>query len=121
MKDLKDHLDNSCNLISNKQNIPYEITNELNEMNRQIKELQNMIKDLQSQLQSEKVQTEQLKHLKSGYHFQRTNKNQYQIISNVIFLFDSNKSFKSKISKILKWCNEIIDIDHKECMCVKSI
>ncbi|ETO33145.1 hypothetical protein RFI_03963 [Reticulomyxa filosa] len=64
MKDLKDHLDKSCNLITIKQNIPYEITDQLNVMTGQIRELQNVIKDLQLQLQSEKVQTEQLKHLK---------------------------------------------------------
>ncbi|ETN97323.1 hypothetical protein RFI_40208, partial [Reticulomyxa filosa] len=57
MKDLKDHLDKSCNLIPIEQNIQYKITDQLNEMSKQIKELQNMIKDLQSQLQSEKVQT----------------------------------------------------------------
>ncbi|ETN97149.1 hypothetical protein RFI_40382, partial [Reticulomyxa filosa] len=59
MKDLKDHLDKSCNLISNKQNIPSEIVNELNVMSEQIRELQNVVKDLQLQLQlqSEKVQT----------------------------------------------------------------
>ncbi|ETO06621.1 hypothetical protein RFI_30771 [Reticulomyxa filosa] len=44
MKDLKDHLDNSCNLISTKQNISNEITDQLNEMSKQIKELQNVIK-----------------------------------------------------------------------------
>ncbi|ETN98187.1 hypothetical protein RFI_39328 [Reticulomyxa filosa] len=33
-------------------------------MSKQIKELQKMVKDLQSQLQTEKVHTEQLKHLK---------------------------------------------------------
>ncbi|ETO02997.1 viral A-type inclusion protein, partial [Reticulomyxa filosa] len=64
IKDLKDHLDKSCDLIPIKQNIPYEITNQLNVMSKQIKELQDMVKDLQSQLQVEKIQTKQLKHLK---------------------------------------------------------
>ncbi|ETN97945.1 hypothetical protein RFI_39577 [Reticulomyxa filosa] len=57
MKDLKDHLDKSCNLIPIKQSIPYEITDQLNVTSKQIKELQNMVKDLQSQLQTEKLQT----------------------------------------------------------------
>ncbi|ETO20632.1 keratin, type II cytoskeletal 1-like isoform 6 [Reticulomyxa filosa] len=54
MKDLKDHLDNSCNLIPIKQNITYEITNQLNVMSGQIKELQNVVKDLQLQLKDMK-------------------------------------------------------------------
>ncbi|ETO02088.1 hypothetical protein RFI_35348 [Reticulomyxa filosa] len=57
MKDLKDHLNNSCNLIPIKQSIPYEITDQLNVMSKQIKELQKVVKDLQSQLQTEKLQT----------------------------------------------------------------
>ncbi|ETO20633.1 viral A-type inclusion protein [Reticulomyxa filosa] len=55
MKDLKDHMDKSCNLIPIKQNIPSKIVNELNVMSEQIKELQNVIK----------VQTEQVKDLKA--------------------------------------------------------
>ncbi|ETO33688.1 tenascin XB-like protein [Reticulomyxa filosa] len=50
MKDLKNHLDKSCNLSPIKQSIPYEIINQLNAMNGQIKELQNVVKDLQLQL-----------------------------------------------------------------------
>ncbi|ETO30667.1 hypothetical protein RFI_06453 [Reticulomyxa filosa] len=41
MKDLKDHLDNSCKLIPTKQSIPYESTNQFDVMSKQIKELQN--------------------------------------------------------------------------------
>ncbi|ETO00297.1 hypothetical protein RFI_37150, partial [Reticulomyxa filosa] len=54
IKDLKDHLDKSCNLIPTKQSIPYEIINQLNAMNGQIKELQNVVKDLQLQLKDVK-------------------------------------------------------------------
>ncbi|ETO07776.1 hypothetical protein RFI_29614, partial [Reticulomyxa filosa] len=57
IKDLKDHLDKTCNLIPVKQSIPYEITDQLNVMNKQIKELQDVVKDLQSQSQTEKLQT----------------------------------------------------------------
>ncbi|ETO36132.1 hypothetical protein RFI_00930, partial [Reticulomyxa filosa] len=55
IKDLKDHLDKSCNLISTKQINQLEIANELNAIVGQIKELQNVIK----------LQTEQYKHLKA--------------------------------------------------------
>ncbi|ETO35649.1 DNA repair protein RecN [Reticulomyxa filosa] len=44
IKDLKDHLDKSCNSISNKQNIPSGIVNELNVVSGQTKELQNVYK-----------------------------------------------------------------------------
>ncbi|ETO10693.1 hypothetical protein RFI_26682 [Reticulomyxa filosa] len=54
IKDLKDHLDKSCDLISSQQIIPLEIVNELNVMSEQIKTLQNMIKDLQSQIKKMK-------------------------------------------------------------------
>ncbi|ETN98234.1 Centromeric protein E, partial [Reticulomyxa filosa] len=44
MKDLKDHLDKSCNLIPVKQSIPLEIVNELNVITKQMRELQNVVK-----------------------------------------------------------------------------
>ncbi|ETO34104.1 viral A-type inclusion protein, partial [Reticulomyxa filosa] len=59
MKDLKDHLDKSCNFISIKQNISYETVNELNVMSGQIKELQNAVKSQTEQV--ENLKTESLK------------------------------------------------------------
>ncbi|ETO04531.1 hypothetical protein RFI_32866 [Reticulomyxa filosa] len=55
MKDLKDHLDRSCNLIPTKQNISLEIVNELNVITKQIRKLQNVVK----------IQIEQIKNLKA--------------------------------------------------------
>ncbi|ETO02625.1 hypothetical protein RFI_34793, partial [Reticulomyxa filosa] len=60
MKDLKDHLDNSCNLIPIEQNIPHKITDQLSVMNGQIKILQNVVKDLQLQLNEKDKQIEQI-------------------------------------------------------------
>ncbi|ETO30957.1 hypothetical protein RFI_06162 [Reticulomyxa filosa] len=60
IKDLKDHLDKSCNLIPIKQNISSEIGNELNIMSEKIKELQLQLKDMKDKDYEKNKQIEQM-------------------------------------------------------------
>ncbi|ETO29476.1 hypothetical protein RFI_07644, partial [Reticulomyxa filosa] len=55
IKDVKDHLDNSCDLNSIEQRISFEVQKNLHVTNGRIEQLQNVVKNLQSQLQFEKV------------------------------------------------------------------
>ncbi|ETO02644.1 WD repeat-containing protein [Reticulomyxa filosa] len=61
IKDVKDHLNKSCQLISIQQNDSSNIQSQLNTMREQIDQVQNTVKELQSQLQKEKLQIEKLK------------------------------------------------------------
>ncbi|ETO07483.1 WD-40 repeat protein, partial [Reticulomyxa filosa] len=68
IREIKEHLDKSCQLISIEQIISLEIQQQLNVVHEQIKQLQqhlqfnqNTVNELQTQLRNEKIQTEELK------------------------------------------------------------
>ncbi|ETO33049.1 hypothetical protein RFI_04056, partial [Reticulomyxa filosa] len=59
IKEMKEHLNKSCQLISTKQNSP-RIQSQLETMNSEIEKLQHMVKELQAQLQDKQI--DYLKH-----------------------------------------------------------
>ncbi|ETO05775.1 hypothetical protein RFI_31621, partial [Reticulomyxa filosa] len=139
IKDLKDHLDKSCNLISNKQNISSEIMNRLKELPNMIKNLQSQIKkmkDNEKNKQNEQLKIkleEQINNLK--YELQEKNQtitvltnniqqlkidiNQYNIefkkqLEQFQIKFDDLKQYKQNIETNLKSQNMQIEEKEKE-------
>ncbi|ETO04633.1 viral A-type inclusion protein [Reticulomyxa filosa] len=106
IKDLKDHLDKSCNLIPIKQVISSKIV-----MSESIETLQNMIKDLQSQIQDSKLQIienkKQIKKMKENENKQIEELNVNSFIFQMIFYLIF---YKFKISKVLKKDQQIIGL-----------
>ncbi|ETO06371.1 viral A-type inclusion protein [Reticulomyxa filosa] len=114
IKDVKDHLDKSCRLISIKQVVSVEIQTHLNGINEQLKQLQDVNKDLQSQLQIEKLQTgQQIEKLEKNSNEQSKQIEQlnvtYFVFPNIDYAYNEMQNLRAELLKKDQRINKLTD------------